>query len=273
MINLSSFYPINIETGFLVFTTGNQNISGLKNFSTRPTVNGTGVLLYNEDGTGSIGNYHFTIEPPYLEKQYLKQIAQIQNIPSGLNLKNNDIINIGFGSPPEGTGTVRTLKVNPGILVTHEEGFNNSRNYFRFSGNHPDYSGKAIQKIRYNSTIGNGYVYIVLAPAAVSVHTAPIIRPKTRRLETFYDINVPPGGGIRYLNFRTPTSFPFVQGTCMNLRFNFAGDNTPCIINCVDPNEQLILSLTGANYNFIQKERVILISKGENGTVYEFKHW
>ena len=32
----------------VVYTTGNQNISGTKNFYTRPTVNGTGVLLSGE---------------------------------------------------------------------------------------------------------------------------------------------------------------------------------------------------------------------------------
>ena len=267
MINLSSFYPVNFETGSLVYTTGNQNISGLKNFSTRPTVNGTGVLLYNEDG---IGNYHVTIEPPSQVKQYLKQIAQIQNIPSGLNLKNNDIINIGFGSTLNGQigSDVRTLKVNPGILVTHVEGLDNSRNYFRFSGNHPDYSGKAIQKIRYNSTIGNGYERINLTNLSLTGNPA-IIRPLTRRLETFYDINVPPGGGIRALKFNRPTSPSLVQGLCMNLRFNFAADNTPCIISGYS-DHGLVFLLTGANYSFIQKERVILINKtGAN----EFKHW
>ena len=34
--------------GSVVFTTGNQTLSGTKEFSVRPTVNGTGVLLQNE---------------------------------------------------------------------------------------------------------------------------------------------------------------------------------------------------------------------------------
>lgn len=47
-------YSINNPSGFitgienLVYTTGDQNISGIKNFIQRPTVNGTGILLEGE---------------------------------------------------------------------------------------------------------------------------------------------------------------------------------------------------------------------------------
>jgi hypothetical protein len=37
-----------IQGGGLVSTTGDQNISGLKNFATIPQVNGTGVLLFGQ---------------------------------------------------------------------------------------------------------------------------------------------------------------------------------------------------------------------------------
>ncbi len=37
-----------VEAPNLVYNTGNQAISGVKNFSDRPTVNGTGVLLSGE---------------------------------------------------------------------------------------------------------------------------------------------------------------------------------------------------------------------------------
>lgn len=43
-------FPSNV-----VFTTGSQTIGGTKNFSTRPTVNGTGVLLSGEASIGSTG--------------------------------------------------------------------------------------------------------------------------------------------------------------------------------------------------------------------------
>ena len=62
-IDFSNFYTNNNPSGFitgidtssfitgienLVYTTGNQSISGIKNFSERPTVNGTGVILQGE---------------------------------------------------------------------------------------------------------------------------------------------------------------------------------------------------------------------------------
>jgi len=43
-------FPSNV-----VFTTGDQNISGVKNFYSRPTVNGTGVLLSGEAAAASTG--------------------------------------------------------------------------------------------------------------------------------------------------------------------------------------------------------------------------
>ena len=48
MLNLSQYYPTNIGLETLVYKTGNQSISGVKNFFSRPTVNGTGVLLSGE---------------------------------------------------------------------------------------------------------------------------------------------------------------------------------------------------------------------------------
>jgi Na+-transporting NADH:ubiquinone oxidoreductase subunit NqrA len=40
----------------VVFTTGNQDISGVKNFYSRPTVNGSGVLLIGETGSVALPN-------------------------------------------------------------------------------------------------------------------------------------------------------------------------------------------------------------------------
>ncbi len=50
------FYSISNPSGYitgidnLIYTTGDQTISGIKNFATRPTINGTGVLLSGEGG-------------------------------------------------------------------------------------------------------------------------------------------------------------------------------------------------------------------------------
>lgn len=48
MINLSQFYPTSINQNNFVYTTGDQRISGQKDFATRPTVNGSPVVLYGE---------------------------------------------------------------------------------------------------------------------------------------------------------------------------------------------------------------------------------
>lgn len=53
MANLSTLR----KTALTVYTTGNQEISGLKNFSTRPTVNNTGILL-----NGEINTYNAAVE-------------------------------------------------------------------------------------------------------------------------------------------------------------------------------------------------------------------
>jgi hypothetical protein len=56
-----NFYPSNNPSGYItnanvVYTTGDQTISGVKTFATRPTVNGTGVLLSGEGGTPVLPN-------------------------------------------------------------------------------------------------------------------------------------------------------------------------------------------------------------------------
>jgi hypothetical protein len=275
-------------SGVSVLTYGNQTISGSKNFVIRPTVNGTGVLLSGEaiNLAADIGIYNYKANTNY-ENQYSKQEftinAREQTSPVS-GIKNDDIVNLYFSHSDAGltdpidngvnnTTYSRTLKVNPGILVDHN-GAASSRNLIKFD-DATQYSGKAIRKVRYNSTIGNGYERILLSADSDDVDNCPIIRPKTRRIETFYDINVPSGGGTtRYFLFRTPTSFPFAQAACMNLRFNFEADSSPCVISgLVYGTNEHVLTLSGANYSFVQKERVILISKGEGGNTAEFKHW
>ena len=44
----SGFFSRTLNASNLVYNTGNQTISGVKNFASRPTVNGTGVLLIGE---------------------------------------------------------------------------------------------------------------------------------------------------------------------------------------------------------------------------------
>lgn len=48
MIDLSQFYPTAINQNNFVYATGDQRISGQKDFAVRPTVNGSPVVLYGE---------------------------------------------------------------------------------------------------------------------------------------------------------------------------------------------------------------------------------
>jgi hypothetical protein len=265
-VNLSSyvtidqtgtFYPANNPSGF---------ITGINtsNFYTKD--NPSGFIINN-------GLHKYYIQTNKID-QYLQQENILTSQIHKSGMENGDLVNLYFEEPlSEGIGNVnpysKTLKVNPGVIVDYNGGPSN-RNLIKFPDD-SNYSGKAIRKVRYNSTVGNGYERFVLS-AGYDTTNCPIIRPKTRRLETFYDISVPNGGGIRYILFSRPNSFPFVQGTCMNLRFDFEADNNPCVISGLDINNNTpIFTLSGANYNFVQKERVILIDKGPNGS--EFKHW
>jgi hypothetical protein len=261
-----------------VFTTGNQNIVGIKTFND--------VNINKINGNTSFGIYNYEFPIYYSDSS----IAQEKYLLTGSNpvtgIRNGDIVNFYFEkdvyfNPQYVPTRSRTLKVNPGILINvnpSDPSISGSRNLIKFKNNTP-YSGKAIRKIRYNSTIGNGYKSFFLLPESFYSNNSPILRPKTRNLETFYDIFVPSGSGVqtpdvRFIRFRTPSSFPFVQGTCLNLRFTFQADSSPCIVSGIAYGSNTpIFTISGANYDFIQKERVIIISKGGDGSIPEFKHW
>jgi hypothetical protein len=248
-------------------------LSGNWRFQHRPTVSGIGVLLQGEAAAGGTNNYN--LDNDSASKSFIEQTLSLSGISNSIvGLKNFDLVNLYFTNASGGDGVTpkQTLKINPGILI--EATGNSSRNLIRYPNN-SIYSGKAIRKVRFNSTIGNGYEHFILTPLSSGLANCPIVKPKTRRLETFYNINVPSGGGTRLIRFEKPTSFPFVQGLSVNLRFNFEADNQPCVVRCVsglNP-EAEILRITGANYSFIQKETVILISKGGDGRDCEFKNW
>jgi outer membrane murein-binding lipoprotein Lpp len=51
ILGASGVFSSSVEAPNLVYNTGNQAISGIKNFTSRPTINGTGVLLSGEAAT------------------------------------------------------------------------------------------------------------------------------------------------------------------------------------------------------------------------------
>jgi hypothetical protein len=284
---LNDLYALTGKAGQLkqhstqIYVSGENKIYLLKDLNNIGNSNGWeefnfggNVNLNTINGNTSFGIYKYKIGGGDVDS-YLRQQAGINISPIISGIRNEDIVNLYIGVADNGvlaSNRSITYKVNPGILVNHNNE-PSSRNLIKFNNNSM-YSGKAIRKVRYNSTIGNGYERFQVTPGANDLSSAPIVRPKTRRLETFYDINVPSGGGTRFIVFRTPTSFPFVQGTCMNLRFSFKADNSPCVISGLAYGTNgPIFTITGANYDFVQKERVILISKGGSGATAEFKLW
>jgi hypothetical protein len=200
---LSDFYPPDIND-LVLSISGNLRISGIQH----PDLS----KIY-QTGNLDFGN-SFNLYTQNLINSGFRQ--------SGLNLQNNDIINLLYLEDEPLLTKSKTQKINPAILIDKIVDKPVSRNYIPFEDTHPCYSGKAIRKVRYNSTIGNGYETFSLNPESNSPSRCAIIKPKTRRLETFFDINVPSGSGqVRFIKFELPDSFPFVQGHMMNLKFNF----------------------------------------------------
>jgi hypothetical protein len=80
-----------------VFATGNQTISGIKNFTTRPTVNNTGVLLQGE-AAANVENVLYTTGKQTISGQ--KSFAAQNFIFSGVNLtlKNGTLLTSEIGS-------------------------------------------------------------------------------------------------------------------------------------------------------------------------------
>jgi hypothetical protein len=278
--NYSGFINNKYATILNLASTGSNLQQQINNINSSGFITGINTSnFYTKDNPSGFiinnGLHKYYIETSQAD-QYLKQEEILTGQIHKSGMENGDLVNLYFeGSLSKGMGGVnpysKTLKVNPGVIVDYDGGPSN-RNLIKFPDD-SNYSGKAIRKVRYNSTVGNGYERFVLS-TGFDTTNCPIIRPKTRRLETFYDISVPSGGGIRYILFNRPTSFPFVQGTCMNLRFSFEADSSPCVISgLVYGTSEHVLTISGANYSFVQKERVILISKGGGGNTAEFKHW
>lgn len=79
----------------VVYTTGNQTISGLKNFITRPTVNGSGVLLIGEAaGGGTVlatgKNIVYTTGDQI--------ISGVKTFSNGININGYDLVTTSFES-------------------------------------------------------------------------------------------------------------------------------------------------------------------------------
>jgi len=118
----------------VVRTTGNQGITGLKNFLVRPMVNGTGVLLSGEATAGSINSVYTTGD---------QTIGGVKTFSNGININGYDLVtpqfksligyitgytdqnldfqNLIIGMNNPGYGTI-SLKLNPNVYFNIGEG-------------------------------------------------------------------------------------------------------------------------------------------------------
>jgi len=261
--NKSNPAPISITTGNKVFINGNSTFG-----------------VYN----AYIGNSYNVMNPNNLRNS-LSAPGSYNLLPSGL--QNDNILNLFLGTIGEDAALFdkHATKVHSYVMVDERrilgETFT-SKNYIPITGG--IYNGKALKKIKYGTTIGNGYTRIILKgsgfwsdtshfPHGDGHYSPAIIKPKSHHLETFYDITVPSGGGkLRPLKFELPSN-KSIQGQVLNLAFHFEADNNPQVVSgfyvgynggnlSMPIYTGEIFTLTGANYSFSQKERIVCIKQG-----------
>jgi len=309
----SIIFDHNTTTGKLQFNASSgirlyhQNNKYNPNYAPITITTGNDVLINDNTSFGQY-NLHFSElknnRSSHALRDYINYLLanNINNFPSGL--KNNNILNICYTDNDafELKKNKYALKYDSFILSDLPENSSNfyNKNYISITGGM--YSGKALKKIKYGTTVGNGYSRLLLKGSGYwhneSVRSGsfpyggkkyvngqlyivggnsvdlspPIIRPKTYHLETFYDIIVPSGGGqLRPLKFELPSSPGKIQGQVLNLAFHFQTDNIPQIVSgfYVAKNSAgnpiytgNIFTLTGANYAFSQKERIVCVKHG-----------
>jgi len=93
----------------LVYNTGSQDVSGIKNFSNRPTVNGTGILL-----SGEVANLPSTIV--YTTGNQTISGYKTFNDASGINLTNGTY---RINNIPYNTFTINFLSSNANLSTGH----------------------------------------------------------------------------------------------------------------------------------------------------------
>jgi hypothetical protein len=208
--------------------------------------------------------------PTIAETSYIYEVKSLDFLPAGLNTGQNLYLYNG------NLATEKRAIINVGVYevaqtTSVDEGLSN----INLTG---IYNGLCLKRLKFHPTIGNGYKEFVLTTSASSINP-PICRPLAKQLETFYDVNIPSGGvgGTRYIKFTLPKASNFVQSQILNMRFNFEADNNPCVVNCFYElgGNNTFYTVTGANYNFYQKARVILKygDKFNNDNRFTFKVW
>ena len=257
----------NIYADNLVYNTGDQTISGNKTFLNNFIVSGTGSIFpilqitgvndISINGNSSFGNY--VVRDPnqshrLFKTNYLRGTG-LQNIQIS-GLKTNNIINVFSDFDLQGSNS--SIKSYQYIMVDVPD-ITNSRNAINITTG--IYSGKALMRFKTGPTIANGYKVIPSLQFG-----GALVTPKQKYLETVYNITVESGqGAIRPLTFITPT-IGTANNPIITLKFNFQADTGVCIVSGRYQDSTPIFTITGANYDFIQTERLMYHFAGGLGT-------
>ena len=212
-------------------------------------IDNSGYILMNNNP--SFGRYSYPVisgNNLIGKKTSANKIKKRLAVVKITGMQDTNIINM-FDEESFYYGNVPVL-ANQYIMLSRPEGEENSRMILVNSGL---YSGKAFKKVKTHPSIGNKYFDLTLQSGENQ-----IIKLYPKHIETFVNVTVPSGkGSVRPLNFIKPSTVT-VNNPIVNLKFNFEADNNPCVVSgyCGDINQEIFL-ISGGNYSFIQKERLI----------------
>lgn len=181
---LSRFYP----QASAVLTSGNQNISGIKNFDSRPTVRGTGVLL---QGEAAGGGGPVTLPSDILFTTGTQTVTGPKNFTARPTLSGLNLIT---------TGDLVNLELNIEGALASSSAFNGNRQIKAIPVNNTNYGGTTISGFLEN-------IFFPFISGTVSLDSFPIY---TYGINTLVSSNF---GGSITLNDNTITGIAFVSGS------------------------------------------------------------
>jgi hypothetical protein len=260
-VDLSSYYPRSNPSGYIsdaslnnvVYTTGDQTISGFKTFASRPTVNGTGVLLIGEASNVTLPNtVVYTTGNQMISgtKTFLNNInVSGTGIFNALDLNNIDIIslsgvdisitngNVALTNRPtvNGTGVLLIGEAaelpNTIVYITGNQNISENKTFINnlevqgtgiFNAldlsniGQFDFSGVNINLINGNVNISGGTLYISEKPVLTGVDLSSYIT--TGQTGVFYPRNNPSGfiTGVDLSNYVTKSNGQFTNLPSVN---------------------------------------------------------
>lgn len=258
---INQFYQY---TGGMFFDESGFNLKFTDKSGNYPQLNPIQVTTGNDvliNGNSSFGNYvirEFKSNHQLFKTNYLRNTG-FQNIQIS-GLKTNNTINV-FADDPLLPGEEPNILTKSYQYIMVDGPIANSRNAINITTG--IYSGKGLRRFKTGPTIANGYKVIPSLQFG-----GALVTPKQKYLETVYNITVESGqGAIRPLTFNTP-NITTANNPIITLKFNFQADTGVCIVSGRYQDSTPIFTITGANYNFIQTERLMYHYNFQNGGTY-----